>query len=122
MIPKGKVGVYMLNPKYTLTATVNHILSEPKFVKSTLKHPGWHAAMLEEIDALNINQTWELVPSSRPMNIIGCKWVIKTKLQADRSVERLKARLAAKGYNQQGVWVFLKHLVLSSNQVAFTLY
>ncbi|XP_031116906.1 uncharacterized protein LOC116020577 [Ipomoea triloba] len=34
------------------------------------------------------------------MNIIGCKWVYRTKRKADGSVERYKARLIAKGFNQ----------------------
>jgi hypothetical protein len=35
------------------------------------------------------------------MNVIGCKWVFKTKLNSDGSLDWLKARLVAKGYNQQ---------------------
>ncbi|XP_019175666.1 PREDICTED: uncharacterized protein LOC109170988 [Ipomoea nil] len=34
------------------------------------------------------------------MNIIGCKWVFRTKRTADGLVERYKARLVAKGFNQ----------------------
>ena len=34
-------------------------------------------------------------------NIIGVKWVFRTKLNAHGSVYRLKARLVAKGYSQQ---------------------
>ena len=35
------------------------------------------------------------------MNIIGTKWIFKIKYNADNTIERLKAHLVAKGYNQQ---------------------
>jgi len=47
------------------------------------------------------NQTWKLVPPSRHLNIIGCRWIFKIKRKADGSIERYKARLVAKGYHQQ---------------------
>eukprot|EP00268_Persea_americana_P022332 TRINITY_DN2221_c1_g1_i1.p1 TRINITY_DN2221_c1_g1~~TRINITY_DN2221_c1_g1_i1.p1 ORF type:complete len:272 (+),score=34.04 TRINITY_DN2221_c1_g1_i1:2153-2968(+) len=101
MVARSKGGISKPNPKYALATSTVTIPNEPKSVKSALKHPSWHAAMLDEIDALNTNHTWVLVPRSPWMNIIGCKWVFKTKLQADGSVERLEARLVAKGYTQQ---------------------
>ena len=57
--------------------------------------------MDKEIQALNDNQTWDLVdlpPNKKP---IGNKWVYKIKLKAYGSLERCKARLLAKGYNQR---------------------
>jgi len=54
-----------------------------------------------EFDALLRNQTWELVPPSRHLNVIGCRWIFKIKRKADGSIERYKARLVAKGYYQQ---------------------
>lgn len=54
-----------------------------------------------EISALEQNKTWiltDLPPGNHP---IGCKWVYKVKLKSDRSLERYKARLLAKGYTQQ---------------------
>ena len=56
--------------------------------------------MKEEIAALHQNKTWILIPRSNDMNVIGYKWVYKTKLKADGTLERLKARLMAKGFNQ----------------------
>ncbi|UYV73820.1 hypothetical protein LAZ67_11001021 [Cordylochernes scorpioides] len=57
--------------------------------------------MEEEFDSLIENKTWELVDPPKNRNIIGTKWVFKTKCNSDGSVERHKARLVAKGYSQQ---------------------
>ncbi|XP_019150523.1 PREDICTED: uncharacterized protein LOC109147316 [Ipomoea nil] len=56
--------------------------------------------MDQEFNALMHNNTWQLIPASPNMNIIGCKWVFRTKRKADGTVERYKARLVAKGFNQ----------------------
>lgn len=56
--------------------------------------------MHDELAALKQNDTWDLVPPSQGMNIVRCKWVFKTKLKSDGSLERLKAPLVAKGFNQ----------------------
>jgi histone deacetylase 1/2 len=57
--------------------------------------------MNSEFDALLRNQTWELVPPSHHLNVIGCRWIFKIKRKADGSIKRYKARLVAKGYHQQ---------------------
>ena len=51
--------------------------------------------MKEEIKALHDNQTWDLVPRLTNTNVIGSKWVFKTKLKEDGTVDRLKARIVA---------------------------
>ncbi|UYV65699.1 hypothetical protein LAZ67_3005177 [Cordylochernes scorpioides] len=61
----------------------------------------WKKAMEEKFDSLIENKTWELVDPPKNRNIIGTKWVFKTKCNSDGSVERHKARLVAKGYSQQ---------------------
>lgn len=53
------------------------------------------------MNALHQNQTWILLPRTTSMNVIGCRWIFKTKLNSDGSLERLKARLVANGYNQR---------------------
>lgn len=56
--------------------------------------------MEEELQALVDNKTWTLVPRTSDMNVVGCKWVNKAKLKADGNLDRLKAQIVAKGFNQ----------------------
>jgi hypothetical protein len=64
----------------------------------------WCRTMMEELCAIEENNTWELteLPSSR--RAIGLKWVFKVKKNKHGDVVRHKARLVVKGYAQcQGV-------------------
>ncbi|GKD59505.1 retrovirus-related pol polyprotein from transposon RE1 [Tanacetum coccineum] len=71
-----------------------------KGYKSAAKNPHWMAAMHGEMDALHQNRTWTLVPRPSASNIVGSKWVYRTKFKSDGSVERFKARLVAQGFTQ----------------------
>ena len=53
-----------------------------------------------EMEALEKNKTWELVPLPARKWPVGCKWVYTMKYRADGSIERYKARLVAKGFTQ----------------------
>ncbi|KAI3718457.1 hypothetical protein L6452_19329 [Arctium lappa] len=72
----------------------------PKTVGEALAHYGWQDAIIEEINALDHNNAWDLVELPTGKKAIGCKWVFIVKVNPDGSVARLKARLAAKGYAQ----------------------
>ena len=72
----------------------------PTTVSEALSHPGWRKAMEEEMEVLEHNQTWAVVPLPSGKKAIGCKWVFTVKVNPDGSVARLKARLVAKGYAQ----------------------
>ncbi|KAK4385502.1 Retrovirus-related Pol polyprotein from transposon RE2 [Sesamum angolense] len=46
------------------------------------------------------NNTWELADRPKDKEVIGVKWICKTKLNVDGSIQKHKARLVAKGYSQ----------------------
>lgn len=66
-----------------------------------LKEPQWVEAMSQELDALSRNNTWIVVILPKGKKAIGCKWVYKVKLKAGGFLERYKARLVVKVYNQK---------------------
>ena len=57
--------------------------------------------MEEELNMIDKNNTWNLVDPPKGKDIIGLKWVYKTKYNEDGSIQKHKARLVAKGYSQQ---------------------
>ncbi|RVX04648.1 Retrovirus-related Pol polyprotein from transposon RE1 [Vitis vinifera] len=75
-------------------------IQEPRGFRSGAKHPEWLLAMDDEIQALKKNDTWDLVPRPINHNMVGCRWIFKTKLHANGSIERHKARLVVKGFSQ----------------------
>lgn len=64
------------------------------------KDEKWKEAMKSEIQSIEKNHTWELVPLPPQAKKIGVKWVYKTKLNEQEKVEKCKARLVVKGYAQ----------------------
>ena len=48
--------------------------------------------MNEELDQIEKNKTWELVPRLKDKNVIGTKWVFKNKVNEDEEVIRNKSR------------------------------
>lgn len=95
MVTRSKTG----NVKAKVWLTTAQDI-EPNSVKDALASSNWTLTMKEEYDALLRNGTWNLVNKPIDRNIIRGKWVFKIKKKADGSIERYKARLTAKGYNQ----------------------
>ena len=56
--------------------------------------------MIEELKALNDNQTWSVVDLPKGKMAVGSRWIYKTKFHSNGSIERHKARLVACGFTQ----------------------
>ncbi|KAL6188245.1 hypothetical protein ACLB2K_039638 [Fragaria x ananassa] len=73
---------------------------ERKSYRAASEQKEWQEAMIEEVEALQSQGTWVLVPKPVDRNIVGCKWVYKLKKNADGTISRYKARLVAQGFSQ----------------------
>ena len=56
--------------------------------------------MVDDIQALNNNATWDLMPLPTGKKAIGCRWVFTVKFNTNGSVATLNVRLVVKGYAQ----------------------
>lgn len=75
-------------------------LPEAKHYRETLNVPKCKKAIEVKLCALLQNGTWELVKLPQGKTIIGYKWVSCVKLKADRTLDKYKACLVAKGFLQ----------------------
>ena len=76
-------------------------LIEPENHFEALEDSDWINAMQEELSQFETNQVWSLTPRPKDHLVIRTKWVFQNKLDENGNVVRNKARLAAKGYNQE---------------------
>jgi hypothetical protein len=60
----------------------------------------WKKAMVEEMDALDKNEAWDIVELPARRKYVGSKWLFKKKFNAEGKVEKYKARLVEKCYSQ----------------------
>ena len=77
--------------------------NEPSYREalSSLPKGEWMEEMKDELSSMDKNFVWELVDLPPGHKAIGNKWVLKVKRKADRSIDKYKARLMAKGFTQQ---------------------
>ncbi|WCJ18000.1 Transposon Ty1-LR1 Gag-Pol polyprotein [Euphorbia peplus] len=62
---------------------------------------GWMGAMVEEMESLHKNETWELARLPEGKKALRCMWVLKKKpAVSEKEGEKFKARLVAKGFTQ----------------------
>jgi hypothetical protein len=74
---------------------------DPRIVREAVNSEDsklWKKAMVEEMDALDKNEAWDIVELPTGRKSVGSKWLFK-KFNAKGKVEKYKARLVAKGYS-----------------------
>ena len=69
-------------------------------MQEALRDPEWAQAIMDEMIALQKNNTWTLVQLPKGKRTVGYKWVFSIKHKIDGLIKRYKARLVAKGYTQ----------------------
>lgn len=74
--------------------------ADPTTAKAALQDQKWVSTIQKEFHALQKNHTWSLVPYKSDMNVVGCKWVFRTKFKQDDILLRHKTRLVAKRFHQ----------------------
>ena len=100
MTTRLKAGIVKPNPRYALL-TDKVASPEPRTLAEALKHPGWNAAMTEEMDNCKLTKTWSLVPHTPDMHVLGNRWIHRTKYNADGTVKSLRSQLVVQGCGQE---------------------
>jgi hypothetical protein len=57
-------------------AALDSTLPIPRDWQEAKQYPEWRAAMMEEIAALDKNNTWVLTTLPSNKWVVGCKWVL----------------------------------------------
>jgi hypothetical protein len=93
--------LYEKNDEVHQVSNFTLIAHDPVNCDDVVKKEVWVEFMNQEIDAIERNNTWELVDLLEDKNCIGVKWIYKTKLNVEGEVEEHKARLGAQGFSEQ---------------------
>ncbi|PHT32531.1 TMV resistance protein N [Capsicum baccatum] len=77
---------------------------EPRTFKEAMSSSDssfWKEAVNSEIDSILSNHTWELVDLPSGNKPLVSKWIFKRKMKTDGTIDKYKARLVVKGFNQK---------------------
>lgn len=91
----------IFNSKFVVYQSV---ISDPITLKEALENEeneNWKKAIDEEMKAHEINKTWILCDVPKDRKAIKSKWLFITKLTAEGTIDRYKARLVVKGFIQK---------------------
>ncbi|MFY7870237.1 MAG: reverse transcriptase domain-containing protein, partial [Exiguobacterium sp.] len=94
----------------TLARKGINVIEDPQSYEEALNSPyanGWKEAIDKEMKSLIKHLVFVLVERPVGVNVVKAKWVFKTKLKSNGLIDKLKARVVAKGFSQmQGIDYF----------------
>ena len=76
-------------------------IDDPLTFEEAIEEKVWAQAMVEEIECIEKNQTWEMVDVPKDKDVVSIKWIYKIKQDADRNVQKHKERMVARGFTQK---------------------
>lgn len=95
----------LLNSLYfSLTVNQRELIDEPKTYKQAINSAHaerWKQAMKEGIESMKTRAVYQLVPRPNGQKVLTSKWVFVVKRTKNGEIERFKARLVIRGFEQQ---------------------
>jgi hypothetical protein len=81
-------------------ALMTHVMEmdEPQTYVEESRKKEWNEDMEAKLNSLVRNHIWDLVNIPKGKEVIGTKWVYKTKYKSYGTIDKYKDRLVAKGY------------------------
>ena len=86
-----------LSPQFKAFTTTMDGVAIPRSIQEALSDPKWKEAVMEEMKALDNNNTWDRVDFPKNKKITGYKWVFTVKYKSDGNID---ARIVAQGFSQ----------------------
>jgi transposase InsO family protein len=75
----------------------------PATLEETMRGPDWHLwkpGFLKELESLRRLNVWEVVDKPEGANVVGTKWSLRLKHDAEGNIKEYRARLVAQGFSQ----------------------
>lgn len=73
--------------------------TKPSSFEEEIEKPIWVDAMVEEYESIMKNNVWEVVPRLIDKQVVGLRLNFKAKHAINRSIEKYKSILVAKGFS-----------------------
>ncbi|CAL8999864.1 unnamed protein product [Prunus brigantina] len=89
--------IVRLSPECKAFVTKMDSIKISTHVEEVFSDPKWAEAMNIEMEALQKNNTWDIVDLPKGTKPMRYRWLFTMKYNADGTVERYKVRLVAKG-------------------------